>query len=253
MSTRSTIVASDEASEGRTGVRYHLSRDHHDEPETLRVELHGVLEVELHATAGRPPVVELLLPAAAWWDLVRRAAESRARDHHVTPPLYAIRYDEPPDEAGHVRVERIDDGTDRHRDSEWEALATAAAALPTDESVASPHDADTARRLRAVSTVAGHYARLQSLVIDALQPALARGADPLHVLLAQAGVPGVEIVHTAQALRVVAGDDERRAWAWLLEAAPAALGGAAPHQALRQGRVAEVQDLIWRAVSGGFA
>lgn len=119
--------------------------------------------------------------------------------------------------------------------------------------VAQPAESDAAgRRTRSVSALAGHYARLQSTVVDALQPALERGADPLHALLAQAGIPAVEIVHTVQALRVALGDDERAVWRWLLESTPLSLGGATPHQALRQGRVAEVQNMIWQAVGGGF-
>src|SRR5690606_11958057 len=120
------------------------------------------------------------------------------------------------------------------------------------EPAAPPGDAEAARRVRTVSALVGRYASLQAVVVDALERALERDEDALGVLLAQAGVPRVEITHLTQALRVVVGGEERAAWVWLLEATPPVLRGATPHQALRQGRIADVQDLIFGAIGGGF-
>lgn len=115
----------------------------------------------------------------------------------------------------------------------------------------------TEDRMATVAALAGRYSRLHGVVVDAWQVARERDADPLRVLLAQAGVPDEGKVpelttdSLAASLRL-AFADEMSVWRWLLETTPPALSGATPHETLRQGRVADVASVVWGSLGGTF-
>ncbi len=240
------------ASSGRTaapgGFEWRLSRDTQDARAALYLDVRGLASFRIAAEAGAAPCASLALHPDDFWSLVTGLAEARARGAETGAAVGIGERGLDPDAR---TLERV-------TEPRWVELAAGRA----------PAAARVARELGArARAVRIALDRAVTEGVDALAAACAdavlEAADPpaphwpAHPAVRDAHARGARV---ADALRaawgVDAGDDpeqqhaEAGAWWWLLGAAPPALGGRTPLEALRAGEDAAVLRVLGRLARG---
>lgn len=245
MSTR-VVLASDQSGADQWTVFV----DAFDTPRgsVVYLELHRIPDATLTVVReSTGALVEVGVPAELFWAMIRGAATARAHATDLYPPLFMVRYDEPPaDATGRARVERLDPDAARAADPVWAELA--------------------ADRAPAASRLAGRLSGVAGTIRRAVDRAIREGVDPLAAVFTEALTPApirVEpgdrpavVARTAATarefaglLRRAVGSDDPTAWETLTLTRVPTLGARTLLEACAAGDADAVRDRL--AAMGG--